>query len=42
MEMEDTLEEDSPVFFPGDSHGQKNLVGYSPQGRKKSGMTEAT
>jgi len=19
-----------PVFFPGESHGQKNLVGYSP------------
>ena len=22
----------SPVFWPGKSHGQKNLVGYSPMG----------
>jgi len=20
----------APVFFPGESHGQRNLVGYSP------------
>ena len=24
------------VFLPGKSHGGKGLVGYSPQGRKKS------
>ena len=24
----------TPVFLPGKSHGQKNLVGYSPQGAK--------
>ena len=23
----------TPVFLPGDSHGQRNLVGYSPWGR---------
>ena len=23
-----------PVFLPGESHGQRNLVGYSPWGRK--------
>ena len=30
------------VFLPGESHGQRNLAGYSPQGCKESGMTEAT
>ena len=29
-----------PVFLPGESHGQKSLVGYSPRGRKESDMTE--
>ena len=28
------------VFLPGESHGQRNLVGYSPQGRKESDTTE--
>ena len=31
-----------PVFLPGESHGQRSLVGYSPQGCKESDMTEAT
>ena len=31
----------SPVFLPGKSHGQRSLVGYSPQGCKESDMTEA-
>ena len=26
----------TPVFLPGKSHGQKNLEGYSPWGRKES------
>ena len=26
----------TPVFLPGKSHGQKSLVGYSPQGHKES------
>ena len=30
------------VFLPGKSHGQRSLVGYSPQGHKESGMTEST
>ena len=30
----------TPVFLPGESHGQRSLVGYSPQGRKESDMTE--
>ena len=32
----------TPVFLPGESHEQRNLVGYSPWGRKESDMTEAT
>ena len=30
----------TPVFLPGESHGQKNLAGYSPRGHKESDMTE--
>ena len=26
----------APVFLPGESHGQRSLVGYSPWGLKKS------
>ena len=32
----------TPVFLPGELHGQRNLVGYSPWGRKESDMTEHT
>ena len=32
----------TPVFLPGESHGQKSLVSCSPQGRKESDMSEAT
>ena len=31
-----------PVFSPGESHGQRSLVGYSSQGRKDSDMIEHT
>jgi len=40
---EDPLEEGMAthsVFSPGESHGQRSLVGYSPQGHKESDMTE--
>ena len=30
----------TPVFLPGESHGQRSLVGNSPQGRKQLDMTE--
>ena len=30
----------TPVFLPGESHGWRSLVGYSPQARKESDMTE--
>ena len=29
-----------PVFLPGDPHGQRSLVGYSPWGLRESDMTE--
>ena len=32
----------TPVFLPGDSHGQRSLAGYSPWGCKESDTTEAT
>ena len=30
----------TPVFLPGEFHGQRSLEGYSPWGRKESNMTE--
>ena len=30
----------TPVFLPGESHGQRSLVGYSPWGCKESDTTE--
>ena len=30
----------TPVFLPGDSHGQRSLAGYSPWGHKESDTTE--
>ena len=30
----------TPVFLPGEFHGQRNLVGYSPWCCKESDMTE--
>ena len=30
----------TPVFLPGESHGQRSLAGYSPWGQKKSDTTE--
>ena len=32
----------TPVFLPGEFHGQRSLVGYSPWGCKGLDMTEAT
>ena len=32
----------TPVFLPGKSSRQRNLVGYSPWGHKDSGVTEHT
>ena len=30
----------TPVFLPGESHGQSSLIGYSPWGHKESDTTE--
>ena len=32
----------TPVFLPGESHGHRNLEGYSPWGLKESDTTEGT
>ena len=42
---EDSLEKSlaaHPVLLPGESHGQRSLVGYSLQGHTELNMTEAT
>ena len=30
----------TPVFLPGESHGQRSLAGYSPWGHEEMDMTE--
>ena len=32
----------TPVFLPGESHGQRSQAGCGPQGHKESDTTEAT
>ena len=41
MSFLETKWQPTPVFLPGESHGQRSLAGYSPQRRKESDMTEA-
>ena len=44
LAQEDLLKEGmapTPIFLPGESNGQRSLVGYSPQGCKEPDMTEA-
>ena len=36
------MELPTPVFLPGESQGQRSLVGYSPWGHIESDTTEAT
>ena len=43
LDREDPLEREMAThsrFLPGKSHGQRNLVGYSPWGHKESDTTE--
>ena len=43
LRQEDALEEGmepTPLFLPGESHGQRSLAGYSPLGFKESDTTE--
>ena len=45
LEWEDALEEGPSTpgeLLPGEYHGQRNLVAYSPWGRKELDMTEMT
>ena len=32
----------TPVFLPGESHGQRSLAGCSPEGHKESDITKET
>ena len=32
----------TPLFLPGESHGQKSLAGFSPWGHKESDTAEVT
>ena len=36
------VQQPTPVFLPGESHGQRSLMGYSPWGHKESDTAEAT
>ena len=43
LSQEDLLENGMAthsIFLPGESHGQRSLVGYSPWGHKESDTTE--
>ena len=43
LNQEDSLEKEwlpTPVFSPGESHGQRSLLGYSPWDCKESDTTE--
>ena len=43
LDWEDPLEREqlpTPVFWPGEFHGQRSLAGYSPWGHKELDMTD--
>ena len=43
LSPEDLLEEawqPTPVFLPGEFHGEESLEGYGPQGHRESDTTE--
>ena len=42
MDWEDSLVEATATRLPGESHGQRSLVGYSPWDHKELDTTEAT
>ena len=33
--LEEIMAKPTPVFLPGELHGQRSLAGYSPWGRKE-------
>ena len=45
LDQEDPLKKEmatTPVFLPGESHGQRSLAGYSPWSHKELDLTEVT
>ena len=45
LDREDPLQKEmvtTPVFLPGESHGQRSLEGYNPWGHKRAGHDKAT
>ena len=43
MGWEDPLKKEmqpTPIFLPGESHGQRSLAGHSPKGRRELDTTE--
>ena len=40
MQYAGSRQQSTPVFWPGESHGQRSLAGYSPRGRKELDTTE--
>ena len=40
LSPEDPLEKGMAILMPGEFHGQRNLVGYSPWSCKESDTTE--
>ena len=45
LDREDTWRREwqsTPVFFPGEFHGQRSQAGYSLQGREELAMTKMT
>ena len=45
LSQEDSLEKEmaaTPVFLPGEFHGQRSLADYSPQGHKTVGHDSVT
>ena len=41
LDWDHPLEEETPVFLLGESHGQRSLVDYSPLDRKESDTTDS-
>ena len=35
--QETSIMQNTPVFLPGESHGQRSLMDYSPRGRRRVG-----
>ena len=40
--LQKRAQESTPVFLPGESHGQRSLMDYSPRGPKESDTAEVS